>query len=96
MIVTIARQVIKPECIDAYHALAEELVRKSRAEQGCVAYHSVQSEDDPRIHLFVEYWRDQEAIDIHGATEHFMRIVPQFAPMFDEPETVARYLDTVG
>lgn len=95
MIVTIARQVIKPECFAVYHALAEELVHKSRAEEGCVGYRSVQSEDDERVHLFLECWRDQDAIDLHGATEHFTRIVPQFAPMFDEPEVVTRYLDMV-
>lgn len=91
MIVTIARQVIKPEYFEKYHALANELLTASRAEAGCVDYRSVQSEDDPRVHMFIEYWKDQQAIDIHGATEHFTRIVPQFAAMFAEPEVVTRY-----
>ena len=91
MIVTIARQVIKPEDYERYHALANELLTASRAEAGCVGYRSVQSEEDPRVHLFIECWKDQEAIDIHGATEHFTRIVPQFAAMFDEAEVVTRY-----
>ena len=91
MIITIARQVIKPACMDAYHALAQELVEKSVAEAGCVSYHSVQAEADARVHLFVECWKDQDAIDFHGATEHFTRIVPQFAAMFAEEEVVTRY-----
>lgn len=91
MIVTIARQVIRPECTEAYHKLAEELVVKSRAEAGCVGYRSVQSQDDTRVHLFIECWKDQDAIDFHGATEHFTRIVPQFADMFAEAEEVKRY-----
>lgn len=91
MIVTIARQVIKPECMDAYHKLAQELVTKSVAEAGCVSYYSVQAEEDPRVHLFVECWKDQAAVDFHGATEHFTRIVPQFAAMFADAEVVTRY-----
>ena len=91
MIVTIARQVINPACFDAYQNLARELAEASRAEAGCVSYQSVQSADDPRVHLFIECWRDQAAIDFHGATEHFTRIVPQFAAMFEEEEIVSRY-----
>ncbi len=91
MIVTIAKQVIKPECFDAYHALAEELAKASREEAGCVGYRSVQSETDSRVHLFIECWKDQDAIDIHCNTEHFTRIVPQFSAMFADTEVVTRY-----
>ena len=91
MTVTLARQVIKPECIDTYHKLAAELVAASRSEAGCGGYESVQSQDDPRVHIFIEHWKDQEAMDIHGASEHFTRIVPQFSAMFDEEEIVTRY-----
>lgn len=91
MIVTIARQVIKPGCLDAYHTLAKELVEESCEEAGSIGYRSVQAEDDPRVHLFIECWKDQNAIDYHVATEHFTRIVPQFQAMFDEAEVVTRY-----
>lgn len=91
MIVTIAKQVIKPACFNRYHALAKELAEASRAEAGCVDYRSVQREDDRRVHLFIECWKDQKAIDLHCATGHFTRIVPQFAEMFDADELVTRY-----
>ena len=91
MIVTIARQVIKPEYFDAYHALAKELAEASRAEAGCAGYRSVQAEEDNRVHLFIECWKDQDAIDFHCATEHFTRIVPQFVAMFADTEVVTRY-----
>lgn len=91
MIAIVAKQLIKQECFDAYHALAQELAEASRKEAGCVFYHAVQSETDPREHVFMECWKDQAAIDIHNATAHFTRIVPQFAAMFDGPEDVKRY-----
>lgn len=88
MIVTIARQVIKPECFDAYHALAKELAEASRTEAGCAGYRLVQAEEDNRVHLFIECWKD---LDIHCATEHFTRIVPRFAEMFADAEVVTHY-----
>lgn len=91
MIVTIAKQVIRSEFLDTYHALAKELAEASRAEPGCVGYRSVQSEEDSRVHLFIECWKDQNAIDFHVATEHFTCIVPQFFAMFEDEEVVKRY-----
>lgn len=91
MIQILARHVIKPACLEAYHTLAAELVEKSRAEAGCVSYASVQSKDDPRVHVFVECWKDQAAIDAHNASEHFTRIIPQFTELFDEADQVTLY-----
>lgn len=93
MIKIIAKQVIKKECLDKYHALADELVQASRKEEGCIAYSSNQSVEDERVHCFLETWRDQAAIDAHNATEHFTRIVPQLAGLFDGPETVEFYVE---
>ncbi len=93
MIKIIAKQIIKKECLDAYHALADELVAASRQEEGYIAYSSNQSLADERVHCFMEIWKDQAAIDSHNATEHFTRIIPQFADMFDGPETVDLYVE---
>ena len=84
MIAIVAKHLIKPECLDAYHALAQELAEASQKEAGCVFYHSVQSETDPREHVFMECWKDQEAIDIHNATEHFTTIVPRLGELSEE------------
>ncbi len=91
MIAIVAKHIIRPESIEAYEALAHELAAASQQEAGCVFYHSVQSQTDPREHVFMECWKDQAAIDIHNATEHFTRIVPQFAAFFAEDEDVKLY-----
>lgn len=91
MIKIVARQVIRKDCMEQYRALTKELVEKSCAEAGNVTYTSNQSLSDERVHCFIEIWKDQEAIDIHNASEHFQRIVPQLAELFDEPETVELY-----
>lgn len=93
MIKIVAKQIIRKDCIPQYQALAKELVEKSRAEEGNIAYSSNQSLTDERIHCFIEIWKDQDAIAVHNATEHFTRIVPQLAEMFDGPKVVDQYTE---
>ena len=84
MIKIIARRVIRPDCIEAFHTLAQELAAASRAEAGNLSYTLNQSPADVRLHAFIEVWQDQAAIDAHNRSEHFTRIVPQFAALTEE------------
>lgn len=93
MIKIVAKQVIRKDCIAKYRELTKELVEKSQAEAGNITYTSNQSTTDERVHCFIEIWKDQEAIDIHNASEHFQRIIPQLGELFDEPETVDLYTE---
>lgn len=91
MFVSIARQVIKTEDLEKYHEMAKVMVERSKKEDGCIGYQSIQQQDDPRVHLFVETWRDEDAMQKHIASEHFQTYVPQFPAMFEEEEVVTRY-----
>jgi len=93
MVKTIARQVIKEDYIEQYQVLAKELVEETRKEPGCIAYSTNQSLKDKRVHCFIEVFVDQAAADVHGASAHFKRIVPQFSAMFDEDEQVDQYTE---
>ena len=84
MIKLISRRIIKPACIESFETLAAELVRESKKEPGCLSYSLNRSEADPRVHVFIECWSDQAAIDAHSASAHFQRIVPQFAALTEE------------
>lgn len=76
MIKIVAKMYVKPECVDAFKTQAKELVEKSAAEEGNVSYSLNQSKADPCTLAFIEFWKDQAAIDTHNATEHFTRILP--------------------
>ncbi|MDO4616257.1 MAG: putative quinol monooxygenase [Lachnospiraceae bacterium] len=91
MIIITAKQTIKEDMIETYQKLAEELVTLSRQEEGCVFYYSSRSMEEKNVFMFVENWKDQDAIDAHGKTEHFTRIVPQFAELFAAEEIVTKY-----
>lgn len=90
MIMTMARQVVKPECLEEYYKLVEELVKLSNQEEGIISYQSVCSMEDKSVHMIVECFKDQAAIDAHGASEHVQRIAPQFKDLLVE-EVGSRY-----
>ncbi|MEZ5999905.1 putative quinol monooxygenase [Hyphomonas sp.] len=56
-------------------ALCREHCARSRAEDGCIA-HNVHSDcDDPALLVFVEYWRDMEALKAHFALKESREFV---------------------
>ena len=81
MIKIVAKCPVQAEKVEAFKAMAKELVEKSAAEDGNVYYTLNADKNDPTLLAFMECWKDQEAIDIHGETEHFTRILPQLAAM---------------
>ena len=57
--------------------LAQELVKMSRTDEGCVAYDIFFSCTNPLVGMICETWRDQTVLDLHSQAEHFTRLVPQ-------------------
>jgi len=56
--------------------LYEELVEKSRNEEGCISYYLFQDKKVETILTIIEEWESEEALQVHQNTEHFKRIVP--------------------
>ncbi|MBR2717071.1 MAG: antibiotic biosynthesis monooxygenase [Oscillospiraceae bacterium] len=84
MIKVVARTLVREECIDAYQALAREIVEKTRQESGNVFYTMNQSVEDKRLHAMIEAWETMEALQAHMASDHFKRIVPQMGELAEE------------
>ena len=84
MIKIVSKNLIKEDKVEEFKKLMKELVEKSAAEEGNIHYSLNVSRDNPRMFTFVEFWRDQEAIDKHNATEHFRRLVPMMRDMRED------------
>lgn len=54
----------------------EELVAKTRLEDGCISYNLFRDKKDNLILTMIEEWESQKALDNHMKTEHFTRLVP--------------------
>ena len=84
MIKVVARTLVREECIEAYQALAKEIVEKTVQESGNVFYTMNQGVEDKRLHAMIEAWESMEALQAHMASKHFKRIVPQMAQYAEE------------
>jgi quinol monooxygenase YgiN len=55
-------------------AVMHELAAATRQEPGCAIYQPCRDPEDPRSFLFYEQYRDKDAFEEHGASEHFQRL----------------------
>ncbi len=51
------------------------LVEHTRLEEGCISYQLHRDIKDPLRYTMLESWRDQEAINFHNSSEHFMAFI---------------------
>ena len=84
MIKIVAKSLVKEECVEAYKALAKELVAQTRNDAGMKYYTLNQSVENPRCFVILESWESQEALQAHMASPHFTSIVPQMGPMVEQ------------
>ena len=63
--------------LEQVKALSDELVAKSRQDEGNKGYDLYQSTTNPRGMMFCETWESQEALDKHSTMPHFTYAVPK-------------------
>ena len=95
MIKVVARTLVREECIEAYHALAREIVSETQKERGNITYTMNQSTGDHRLHAMIEVWESMDALNAHMASEHFKRIVPQMAQYAEEKYPPEVYTEVI-
>jgi len=77
--------------IDAAKAAMAEMMRLSRAEDGCIEYVYSQDLIDPElVHVF-EIWRDEAALHGHHAAPHFLRWKEERIPLGMSERRMFRY-----
>lgn len=76
MLKVIAQDFIRTEAIEIVMPLYRELVAATKQEPLCISYDLYVDQKDPSHFIFIEEWPNQEALDIHCASEHFKRLVP--------------------
>ncbi|MCH7337001.1 putative quinol monooxygenase [Acinetobacter sp. NIPH 2699] len=73
----IAEDFIQPDKIEIVLPLYQELVEKTKAEVGCIAYDLYHDIKQKGHFVFIEEWVDRAALDQHVQSEHFQRLVDQ-------------------
>lgn len=84
MLKIVAKSKIKEGKMDQYLETVAELVKKSQAEEGNVAYTVNALRGAENVVAFIEIWKDQAAFDFHVKTEHFTSILPKLRDFVEE------------
>ena len=64
----------KPGMRDTFLAEAAPCAAKSRSEEGNIIYDYFLNPQDENDILLIEKWRDDEALSLHFASEHFAEL----------------------
>jgi quinol monooxygenase YgiN len=66
----IARFFIKSESITDFKVFANEIIAETRKEEGCISYNLFQNINDNSEFVFVEEYRDEDAMKIHSGSAY--------------------------
>lgn len=76
MIKVVAKNALKEGVRDEALALLDEMIAKTRQEDGCIKYELYELDGDPNVLTFIEEWESAEKLSAHMDSEHFKRIIP--------------------
>ena len=77
----------KPEHTSTLKQALEAMLVPTRNEEGCVRYQLFQDKDNASHFVFQEQFKDQQAFDLHGKTEHFSLLISQIDNLLEcEPK----------
>ena len=77
----ITRQIIflaKRDCIEELKALLAATVKDSKKENGCLMYEVFHVKDNPVEFIVIDSWEDEEALNRHYESEHYLYFLNNF------------------
>ncbi len=90
---TIATIKVKAGQESAFQETALRLVAAVNAnEPGCLLY-TLNKGDDPSTFVFMERYKDEEAVKAHRAADHFKTIGREMGAFMDGPPNVLRLVE---
>ena len=78
---------------DALRAAAAMCAAETRKENGCIEYRFYEDTEQPGKFVFVERWRDQDALSTHFASPHLGKFVAATAPLLTARSGVVYEVD---
>lgn len=91
MIKVVAKGFIKAGEVERFKEIASELVKESRNEKENISYGLYQDTNNAQILTFIEEWKDQDALDKHMKTSHFVNAMSQFSQLQEKDMDINIY-----
>jgi quinol monooxygenase YgiN len=88
MIVVTGRAHVPPAHRERFVAVATEMCRRSREDDGCGGYRVYTDLEQPDHYVFIEEWSDEEALQRHFVQEHTSAFMADLRGVLDEPADV--------
>ena len=70
-----------PDDVEAFRSLAMRMTATASSRDGCAFLNVAQDVSDPATFRLIEGWRDQAALDAHGASEEFQVVLKDAAAL---------------
>jgi len=91
MITIVAKLTLKPGKKEEFKTLTEELRRESRKEKGCISYNLYEDINNPNSLVFIEEWKDEEAIKFHNKSKHYTNNKDKRSELLEGKSEIAFY-----
>jgi quinol monooxygenase YgiN len=86
-VVIVAKVKVKEEYRDEVYASLVELHKSTHSlDKGCLQYDLHKDLDDANSFVFIETWENQELLDAHMETDHFLTFVKKVENKLDNLE----------
>jgi quinol monooxygenase YgiN len=85
VVVVTGRVMIPSERREEFLAVATEMCAASRGDDGCSGYRVYEDLEQADRYVFIEEWRDDEALLSHFAQPHTTKFMAALVPMLGEP-----------
>jgi quinol monooxygenase YgiN len=85
VIVVTGRVTIPAGRREQFAAIATAMCAASRTDDGCVGYRVYEDLERPDHYVFIEEWRDDDALQSHFSQPHTGRFMGALAPILAEP-----------
>lgn len=90
-VIITSRISIKPDCIDAFIRLAENIIAETKKEKGCLEYYFLQDPFNPTGFFFYEKYKNQESQIFHSGQDYLKDFKKQREPMLQCPPVLNIY-----
>lgn len=90
-VIITSRISIKPDSIEAFIKLAENIIAETKKEKGCLEYYFLQDPFNPSGFFFYEKYKNQESQIFHSEQDYLKDFKKQREPMLQCPPVLNIY-----
>ncbi len=91
MIVRLVRLSLRPDAVDAFHALFAESSATIRQFPGCLRLELLEDIDAPAVRTTYSLWESAEALEAYRQSAYFKAVWRQTKPLFASPAVAHSY-----